>query len=291
MNKLLILLVILSAMTTVSAEPVQLNYNGLRINAEYIDRENDQPIFVMLHGTWMHQSNDLPVYLQELVDYENYSSLNISLSLGVDDRQSFVDCETTPTIVDTHEQAADELKLWFDWLSEQGHDRFILLGHSRGGAQASLFYQTFKYPGIEQLVLIAPATHDQDAVAAAFEKRYSKNLNEKLSYFKALDDQTGAITEASILYCIFANVSAEAFISYYSPSPNKHTPSLLSDIDIPTTVFLGSEDNLSHLFMKYEAEFKDNANIKTYWVEGADHFFRDLFADEIIEEVIYDLNG
>jgi pimeloyl-ACP methyl ester carboxylesterase len=238
----------------------------------------------------MHQTSDLPTYLQDLVDYEDYSSLNISLSLGMDDRQNFIDCETTPIIAGTHEQSVDELKLWFDWLASQGHKRFILVAHSRGGAQASLFWHTFKYKGLEQLVLIAPATHDQTRVSASYENRYSKPLAPKLAFFKAMENKTDALTETAILYCIFANVSAEAFLSYYSPFPNKHTPDLLKDIGIPTTVFLGTEDYLSDRFMEYADEFSENNLVKTHWIDGADHFFRDLYADEIIEEVIYDMD-
>ncbi|MBU2864594.1 alpha/beta hydrolase [Reinekea forsetii] len=291
MLKVFITLLVSLCASFAVAKPVQLDYQGLSINADYINHGTDKPIFVMLHGTWMHQTNDLPVYLQELIDYEGYSSLNISLSLGVDDRQQFVDCETTPTITDTHEQAVDELKIWFDWLSEQGHKRFILLGHSRGGAQSSLFYTTFRYPGLERLILLAPATYNQDKVAKSYENRYSTNLNDQLNYFKQLEDQESPLTETSILYCIFAKVSAKSFLSYYSPSQEKHTPFLLKSIDVPTTVFLGSEDNLSHEFNNYHSEFDQNSHVTIKWIEGADHFFRDFYADEIVEEVLNDLNN
>lgn len=282
-----LLFVLLIAAFGVQAEPVQLSFNDLKVNAEYNNLGNDEPVFVILHGTWMHHETELPMYFQDLLDYEGYSTLNISLSLGSDNRESLIDCEQTPTIAGSHGNAVEELKLWFDWLAQQGHDRFVLLAHSRGGAQASLFWQTYEYPGLERLILLAPATHEQSKVKAAYEERYSKNLDEQIAYFKGLKNQTDPITETAVLYCTFAKVSAEAFLAYYTPEPNKHTPSILADIDVPTMVFLGTEDYLSHKLMEYEDEFSGNDNVSTYWIDGADHFFRDLYSDEVLEEALY----
>ena len=274
----------------VYAEPVQISHQGLRLNANYDNQDaaDDKPVMVILHGTWMHHNTDLPLYLQDLAAYEGYSSLNLSLSLGIDDRQSFMNCETMP-VVGSHQQAVEELKAWFDWLAAQGHTKYILIAHSRGGAQAALFYQTYHYPGLQRLALIAPATHEQERVTKSFEQRYSKSLAEQLAYFQGLDNQVDPITEASVLYCIFAKVSAEAFLSYYLPTPIKHTPNLIAKIDIPTQILLGSEDPLSHRLMEYQAEFSGNPLISTHWIEGADHFFRDLYSDELFEVILDEL--
>jgi pimeloyl-ACP methyl ester carboxylesterase len=205
----------------------------------------------------------------------------------LDDRKVAINCDETPTVLGTHQQAVDELKLWFDWLKDKGHDRFVLVGHSRGGAQSTLFWETHKYPGIEQLILIAPATFDYESTARNFEENFRVPLAEQIAYYKKLENKTDPITESALLYCFYAKTSAETFLSYYEETPQKHTPAMLADIEIPTTVFLGSEDRLSDRFMSYEMEFSNNDKVSTYWVEGADHFFRDLYADEIIEEVLY----
>lgn len=274
----------------VSAEPVQIRHDGLRLNANYEndDAAHEKPVMVILHGTWMHHDTELPTYLQDLATYEGYSSLNLSLSLGIDDRKSFMNCETMP-VVGSHQQAVEELKAWFDWLGTQGHTKFVLIAHSRGGAQASLFYQTYHYPGLERLALIAPATYEQARVTKSFENRYGKSLAEQVSLFQGLDNQVEPITEAAVLYCTFAKVSAEAFLSYYLPTPNKHTPSLIAKIDIPTQIFLGSEDPLSDRLMEYQSEFINNPLISTHLIEGADHFFRDLYSDELFEAILDDL--
>jgi len=139
------------------------------------------------------------------------------------------------------------------------------------------------------LALIAPATYDQVAATHSFEQRYSKSLAEQIGYFQGLDNQVDPITEAAVLYCTFAKVSAEAFLSYYLPTPNKHTPNLIANIEIPTQIFLGSEDPLSRKLMEFEAEFVDNPLISTQWIEGADHFFRDLYSDELFEVILDEL--
>lgn len=269
------------------SETVQLDFEGLSVNGNYIEGDADKPVFVILHATWQHHTSELPGYMQELLEFEGYGSLAISLSLGLDNRQRAINCDETPTVLGTHQQALDELKLWFDWLSEKGRDEFVLVGHSRGGAQAALFWQQVQYPGIEKLVLIAPATYDFDSTAQQYENNFRVSLTDQIDYFKELENQTDPVTESALLYCFYTKTSAETFLSYYQKEPNKHTPSILADINIPTKVFLGTEDDLSDRFMSYDAEFEDNNLVTTHWINGAGHFFRDLYTDDIVEEVLY----
>lgn len=269
------------------AETVKLDFEGLTVSGNYIEGDADKPVFVILHATWQHHTNELPSYMQQLLDFEGYSSLAFSLSLGLDDRQLAINCDETPTVLGTHQQALDELNLWFDWLAEQGHERFILVGHSRGGAQSALFQAQVQYPGVEQLILIAPATFDYERTAQQFENNFRVPLADQIDYFKGLENQIDPITESALLYCFYANTSAETFLSYYEPEPEKHTPAILTQVDIPTKVFLGTDDDLSHRFIAYEDEFMTKDNVSIYWIEGAGHFFRDLYTDDIVEEVLY----
>lgn len=51
-------------------------------------------------------------------------------------------------------------------------------------------------------------------------------------------------------------------------------------------VFQGSEDELAQRYKSQEAPGKTNPLVEDYWIEGADHFFRDLYADELVEQML-----
>ncbi len=268
------------------AGSVQINQTELKLNGNLIAAEDkQQTVFIILHGTWAHAAMELPATLQALLTDEGYASLAITLSLGVDDRQGFFDCELP--VVQGHEGAIDELHAWYLFLREQGYSNVVLIAHSRGGAQGALFLQRYPQDKLSALVLLAPMTWEKNAEVTAYHDKYGVNLNKLLAqagqYRQAGKD---LFTPPGILYCENIPVSPHAFISYYSGLPEKNTPILLADTLIPTVVYLGSEDALNIGFAKQQDLFVNNSNITVVNIDGADHFFRDLYADELIEDLL-----
>ncbi len=266
------------------AVPVQVNHQKLTLNANYVDGDKQHPIYVILHGTWMHHSMDLPSTLQTLLTEEGQASLNISLGLGIDNRSTFVSCRAP--MIAAHQHAEEELLLWMSWLKEKGWKRFALIGHSRGGAQITHYANTHKRDGIEKLVLIAPMSWEEEFISKEYEAKFEIPLITQIARFKSVENQLAPQLKAPTLYCGNPNVSAEAFLSYYTNRPEKHTPTLLNNTHIPTEIYLGTKDRHSHRLAHYLDVLKKRKNITTTWIDGADHFFRDLYADEIIEGVL-----
>jgi pimeloyl-ACP methyl ester carboxylesterase len=281
---LLISTLLLSVATL--AESVQINLAERKLNGNLITVEDkQQSAFLILHGTWAHAAMELPATLQSLLEDEGYASLAITLSLGVNDRQGFFDCKSP--VIQGHEAALDELHAWYLFLREKGYSKVVLMAHSRGGAQAALYQLKYPQDQLAALLLIAPMTWQKGVEAKAYHDKYGVNLNDLLAQAEQYR-QAGKVLFAppGILYCEKTPVSPHAFISYYSALPEKNTPALLANTLIPTFVYLGSEDLLSISFSKQQGLFVNKNNITVVNIEGAGHFFRDLYADELIEDIL-----
>lgn len=268
------------------AAPVQINVSGLILNGTLVSAEDRQKAaFLIVHGTWAHGGMELPAALQSLLEDEGYASLAITLSLGVDNRQGFFDCQSP--IVQGHEDAVEEIHRWYLFLREQGYKKVVLIAHSRGGAQAALYQQSYRQDQLAALVLIAPMTWQENIEGRAYQDKYGIGLAEVLAQAERYRQAGNALfTPPGILYCDKTSLSPGAFISYYSAIPEKNTPALLTHIDVPAFVYLGSEDPQSVSFTEQQELFSAKENISVVTVDGADHFFRDLYADELIEDLL-----
>ena len=265
------------------ADPVQIKSAGLSLNGNLIPIEDKQKtVFLIVHGTWAHGAMELPATLQGLLEDEGYASLAITLSLGVDNRQGFFDCKSP--VVHGHEEAIEEIHAWYLFLREQGYSRVVVIAHSRGGAQAALYQQRYPQDQLVALALIAPMSWQKEFVLEAYQEKFDVDLNALLE--QAAQNNTFLFSPPGILYCENTPVSPPAFISYYSEAPEKNTPRLLASATIPTFVYLGSKDPLSEGFAKQQVLFDGKNKTSVVTIEGADHFFRDLYADELIDDLL-----
>lgn len=268
------------------AEPVALPLNGLRANGNLIAGEDKaRSFFLIVHGTWAHADMELPKALQALLADEGYGSLAVTLSLGVDNRQAFLRCDSP--VLQGQADALPEIHAWYSYLREQGYTRITLLGHSRGGAQAALYHQRYPQAELSALVLVAPMTWQARAIADDYEARFHTGLSVVLlEAEEALDRGREFFTPPGVLYCQNTQVKPEAFLSYYRENPPKNTPNLLSALAIPARVYLGSDDSLTASFLAQSTLYENNPKVIVKTVDGADHFFRDLYADEIVEDLL-----
>ena len=65
--------------------------------------------------------------------------------------------------------------------------------------------------------------------------------------------------------------------------PEKNSARLLAHTDTPAIVFLGSEDPVTDRFL---ADYQRRETVTVVPIDGADHFFRDLYMDELIETLL-----
>jgi pimeloyl-ACP methyl ester carboxylesterase len=270
-----------------AAERVELEKDGLTHIAHLemaSGKSLEDGVILMLHGTMAHGRMEIMESLQGLMAERGYNSLSVNLSLGIDAREGMVDCAIDH--VHRHEDALAELDLWMGWLNEQGAGRVALMAHSRGGAQMAWYAAEHKPQGVEHAVLIAPATADHAATARAYEERYGVPLArvyEQAAELVRMGQPDTLIEDIGFLYCEGANASAAAVASYYADNPDFDTPALLPGMDQQVLVIAGSEDTTVADLPERMTELKGEAHIHFAVVDGAEHFFRDFFADDVAD--------
>lgn len=264
------------------AAPVQVQHQGLTLNGNFIQADSSQSnlIFLIVHGTWAHQGMEIITSLQELLDESGFDSLAITLSLGVNDRKGFLQCESPITA--NHGNAAAEINRWVEYLESRSR-QIVVVGHSRGGNQVALFNRAFPNQAVTHLVLIAPMSWNEKQSARLYEEKFGVSLAQVLQHATA---SQGQMIRADLLQCSDLEVLASSFVSYYGTEPNRNTPKLLQSADRPVLVFQGSEDALATGYRSQIALVKSNSLVEDYWIDGAGHFFRDLYADELVQYML-----
>jgi pimeloyl-ACP methyl ester carboxylesterase len=275
---------------TAQAGAVTTRYKGLTLNASLEKAAGGwpaAPVVLMVHGTLAHSGMEIMAGLQDMLAERGISTLAINLSLGIDNRPAAMyDCATPHTHL--HTDAVGEIGAWLDWLHKQGARKVALLGHSRGGNQVARFAIHMTDPAVKAVFLVAPQTWNARRQAEEYRQRYHTDLQPILTRAqKLVAAGKGAefLDGVGFLYCPHARVSAASFVSYYAPDPDMDTPRLLPQIKVPVTVFAGSADTVESDLVAEVRPLVDGRHVSLVVIDGADHFFRDLYSDEIAEVI------
>lgn len=271
------------------AEDVSLKTSALTLNAN-LEKAGDWPRRVVLitHGTQAFNRMEIVADLQSNLTKKNISSLAINLSYGIDNRPGLMyDCQVPVRF--KHTDALDEIGHWLTWLKQQGVSEVVMLGHSRGGNNTAWFVAERNDPLISHVVLVAPSTMVPGRAAASYKKRFRKDVAPLLAQArKWVADGKGAamIDKINFLSCPDTSASADAIVSFYGDDPRMDTPSLLPKIKQPVLIVIGSADDVVTDGAERAKPFVDGTRVKLVTIEGADHFFRDLYADDLADVVI-----
>jgi pimeloyl-ACP methyl ester carboxylesterase len=269
------------------ADEVTLKHGGLTLNGELTLADGKtltDGVVLMVHGTLAHNAMDTIRNLAEVLIERGFSTLAVNLSLGLDNRHGMYDCKTPHR--HKHLDAVAEIGAWFAWLKEKGAGDVTLFGHSRGGNQAARFATETGNPKLRRLVLLAPATYDAAAAAQGFERAHKRPLADVLAEADAMVAAgRGAemMTGAGLLYCPGADVSADSFVSYYKPDPRRDTPSLLKELKVPALVVAGGKDTVVKGLPDRVGPMADGKHLVFGVVGDADHFFLDLYAEDVAD--------
>jgi pimeloyl-ACP methyl ester carboxylesterase len=275
--------------TAPGAEEVTLTQAGLTLNANLETARADwqqDPVVLMTHGTLAHGRMEIMESLQAALKDRGISSLAITLSLGVDNRHGMYACAEPHT--HKHEDAVEEIGTWLGWLRTQGVAKVALLGHSRGGNQTARFAAANPDAPVTAVILVAPQTWSEDDAAADYEKRYGKELATLVTRARQLDAEGkggSLLDHVDFIYCPDTTATAAAFVSYYAPDERMDTPRLIPEIKAPVLVIAGSEDEVVKGLVEKVQPLADGQHVSLTQVAGADHFFRDLYVDEVADAV------
>ena len=273
-------------LNNVWADTLSLKQDGLLLHARLekaSDNWQSDTVLLMTHGTLAHNRMEIMATLQSLFSENGLSSLAINLGLGLSGRTGMYDCATPHT--HRHTDALDEIGLWLNWLKQQGVKSVVLLGHSRGGNQTAWFANERDESVIRGSILIAPPSWNALYAQKNYQKRYNKALAPVLSKAQQLVDKGRGDTllkPINFIYCRDTAATAEAFVSYYKTDKRRDTPYLINGLKKPSLVIEGSEDSV---VAKLSGKI-NNDKAQLLVIDGADHYFRDLYAEELVEAVI-----
>lgn len=279
-----VLLMFWGVSTGLQAEEIKQTHNGQTLNANLVMADGKayaDDFVLLLHGTLTHKGRSTYSILQDNLAAQGVSSLSINLSLGIDDRQGEYDCNVPHT--HKHTDALDEIAVWLDWLKKQGANKVTLMGHSRGGNQIAWFAAERDRPQIDKVVLIAPATSEQQS-PKDYQKKYDKPLSAVLNKAQKLVDKGQAdqmMKNVDFIYCEKAQVTAGAFVDYYTAKPQFDTPYLIKAPAKPTLVVVASEDQAVPELPARLAPLEGTPNLTIQTIDGADHFFMDFFNEDV----------
>lgn len=288
-------LALLVATAGVGADEVKLAHGGRTLNANLetvAANWQKGPVVLMTHGTLAHGGMEIMQALQAALKDRGFSSLSITLSLGLDDRRGMYECATPHT--HRHTDAVDEIGAWLGWLRAQGATSIALLGHSRGGNQTARYAVANPDAPVVKVILLAPSTYVADQSAQEYEKRYGKPLADVLDRARQLAaaGQGSAMLEpVDFLYCAKTSATAATFLSYYAPDERMDTPRLLSEIKAPVLVIAGGDDEVVKGLPEKVQPLADGQRVRLKVIDGADHFFRDLYAEDVADAIQAALGG
>lgn len=275
---------VLALLSGAQAEEVRTRLRGTTMNGELMltqGKQLEDGVTLLVHGSLAHNKMELIASLQRLLAARGVSTLAVNLSLDIDDRHGFFDCGR----LHTHRfgDGVEEIAAWVGWLKNQGVLDISILGHSMGGAQVAAFAAGNDDPSITNIVLLAPATFDAARVAAAYQGRFGADLAELLAGAQrqvVIAGDGGWMPGVGFLTCENATVTMGSFLSYYMPNTARDTPTLLKRVSARTLVVVAGADALVPDLAASVAPLDGTRDISVKTVEGADHFFLDLYAED-----------
>lgn len=283
----LFMLAFLAMAQPAAAEEVRIKPGDLTLNAQLelaSGKALKDGVVLIVHGTLAHNDMETLKTLRGVLNDRGLNTLAINLSLAIDDRHGMYDCKTPHR--HRHLDALDEISAWMDWLKDQGSGPVVLFGHSRGGNQAARYVTERGNGLLSKLVLMAPATWSADKAAQGFEKAHGRPLAPALEAAETLakaGKEDALLDKPGLLYCPAAKVSAASFVSYYRPDPRFDTPAILGEINVPVLIMAGSNDTVVADLPAKMAGKADGTRITFKVIDGADHFFLDLYAEDVAD--------
>ena len=140
------------------------------------------------------------------------------------------------------------------------------------------------------VVLLGPGTADHRVWSpAGYEIRYGKDLGEILERADAMiaaGQGEALLEDTDFLYCPRADVSAASFVAYYRTDPMRLLPNLIDRARKPTLFVAASEDNRMPDLSELITPHVDGRLTRMVVVEGAGHFFLDLFSDDAVGHIV-----
>lgn len=248
----------------------------------------DTPLVVMTHGTLAHKDMEVIQGIAKALEQRGIASLAHTLSLGLDRRKGMYDCAVRHDHV-----VGDAIAEIGAWVSRAKDVSWLVFafGHSRGGNQVARYLAASAIPAVAGAVLLAPVTAKAEAdLRAAYATTYGKPLEPFLELAtKAVAGGRGGewMDVPGFIYCRNAVVTARTFASFYAADAGQDTAALVARAKLPVLVIAATKDSVVPDVAAAFAPLAgaSGGRVQLDKIEDADHFFRDLFAEDVADRI------
>lgn len=248
----------------------------------------ETPLVVMTHGTLAHKDMEVIQGVAKALEQRGIASIAHTLSLGLDRRKGMYDCAVRHDYV--VEDAVAEIGAWV--ARARGMSRLVFaFGHSRGGNQVARYLAARESPPVAGAVLLAPVTAKAETdLRASYAQTYGKPLEPFVELAtKAIAAGRGGewMDVPGFIYCRNAVVTARALMSFYGPDAGQDTAALVARVKPPVLVLAATKDTVVPDVAASFASLAGSSGgrVQLDSIEDADHFFRDLFAEDVADRI------
>lgn len=224
--------------------PIAPNIVGL---AEYLAPAGPGgrgPVLVLVHDVASHKDAELVRRFRNALAARGIGVVTPTLTLGVDRRAGTMDCRRTQ--VHRLDQALPEIGEWVAFARDTRAGPVFVGGIGMGANLVTRWQAKNPEPGARGLVLVdVEPDGGQAARAADFQSRTGAALTSVLAEAQSMHDSqrgTKGFDVPAFLVCAETRVSAETFLSYYGPDPERDTLALVRRIGRPTMLVAGGAD-------------------------------------------------
>ena len=280
------------------AEEVTTEVDRLVLSADFDLADGktiSDPIILISHALLQHKRQEAIRVFSELFRENGYSTLAMTFSAGISNRQGPYDC-TVPHL-HMFEDHVREMRTWIAWLKNKGAEDIIVAGHSGGANTVARLQADPVDPIVTKAILFAPGTSDHFARSPeGYSARYRKDIKPILEKAKSLISAGKGNTlleDTDFLFCPRTSVSAHSLVSYYGDErrTERLLPKLMQSLSRPTLLVAASEDNIAPDLTRLVKPFIDDNRLSLKVIEGCGHFFRDLCADDAVDAAVEFLTG
>ena len=278
-----------STVTSSTTNIIIKSKDSLELVGDLYKAEQNDSAFLIVHGARSYKGMEIIQSLASRLYEEGHNVLIINLSYGIDKREDrFLDCDIQHN--HNEHQSVREIVKWYEYLENRGYKKINFIGHSRGAYNVVQALSIIDNKKINSY-LLAPTIDTYLGTKEYYESElnipYEEIIKGSDNYY--IKDRYGLV---NFLFCENVNVSARTFRSYLDFSNNKELyPFTFNIIDLlnisesSSVIFSGTEDEiLEDTYKKYN--LISNPNVRKVIIDGAGHFFRDLYLDEVVDVIL-----
>jgi len=247
--------------------------NGLITTAKYQKNDLKNTAIIILHGFLVTRNFRTIANLSTALFDEGYTVLAPNLTLGINRRKVSLACEA----IHTHNLSDDinEIHHWIHWLIDKGHKEVVIIGHSFGSLHSLAYLSHYAHPAVKKMI----TTSLIDLEHAISKKTSASQIKTAQAQLAQNNHQ---LQEYQVSYCKKYVTSPSAFLSYALWS-KEHIIKVLSTIQVPTTIIVGSADQ------RMDTHWIDTLNKsgkQLIRIDGANHFFDADHEFDLLDSVL-----